>query len=82
MFLATIGFYGYDKPSRAVTGWRVPEMMLLAFAAAGGAAGSLLGQMIFNHKTSKSCFKRLFWLVVAVQIVVLTVWYFKGGSIK
>ena len=80
--VAAFGFYGYDKLQSRIKGWRVPEILLLAFAAAGGAVGSLLGQIILNHKNSKSSFKRLFWLIVTVQIIVLTVWCFEDGSIR
>jgi len=65
-----VGFvwYGLDK-YRAIRGqWRIPEVVLLAFAAAGGGAGSLLGQIVFRHKTSKRSFRRVFWAILALQV--------------
>ena len=31
--------------------WRIPEATLLAIAALGGSAGSLMGMYAFRHKT-------------------------------
>ena len=65
-------YYGFDKYRATRGGWRVPEVVLLGFAAAGGTPGSLLGQFVFNHKTSKSRFKRVFWTIAILQAIVLT----------
>jgi len=76
LFLAVnvvaFGYYGFDKYQATRKGWRVPEVVLLGFAAACGVPGSLLGQMAFNHKTSKSRFKRIFWTIAILQAIVLT----------
>ena len=61
--LVGFGYYGFDKYRAVNGGWRVPEIVLLAFAAVGGVPGSLMGQFVFKHKTSKSRFKRLFWTI-------------------
>ena len=61
-------YYGFDKYRAVRGGWRVPEALLLCFAAAGGAAGSLLGQIVFNHKTARSRFRRIFWIIVMLQV--------------
>jgi len=66
------GYYGFDKYRAGHGGWRVPEIVLLGFAAGGGVPGSLLGQFVFNHKTSKSRFKRVFWTIAILQATVLT----------
>ena len=70
--VVAFGYYGFDK-YRAVHGRRrVPEIVLLGFAAVGGVPGSLLGQFVFNHKISKSRFKRVFWTIAILQAAMLT----------
>ena len=63
--------YGYDKLVAGSEATRVPERVLLTLAFAGGTVGALLGMRLFHHKTSKESFLERFWLVVAVQIVVV-----------
>ena len=81
MNITACAFYGYDKRQSRTKGWRVPETMLLAFAAAGGVPGSLLGQLLFNHKTTQSRFKRSFWAIVILQAIIVTgvLFYSRGG---
>lgn len=67
--------YGYDKLVAGTGATRVPERALLTLAFAGGTVGALLGMRLFHHKTSKESFLERFWLVVAVQIVVVAGWY-------
>ena len=67
--------YGYDKLIAGSEATRVPERALLTLAFAGGTAGALLGMRLFHHKTSKESFLERFWLVVAVQVVVVASWY-------
>lgn len=67
--------YGYDKLIAGTGVTRVPERALLTLAFAGGTVGALLGMRLFHHKTSKESFLERFWLVVAVQIVVVAGWY-------
>lgn len=45
---------------------RIPEKVLLGVAAAGGAAGSLIGMKVYSHKTSK----RKFYLGVPTLLVL------------
>ena len=70
--VVAFGYYGFDKYRAGHGGRRVPETVLLGFAAGGGVPGSLLGQFAFNHKTSKSRFKRVFWTIAILQAAVLT----------
>ncbi|MBQ9046062.1 MAG: DUF1294 domain-containing protein [Oscillospiraceae bacterium] len=60
---------GADK-YRAQEGlWRVPERTLFIAALIGGAAGSLLGMLLFNHKTRHWYFMLGMPLILAVQLV-------------
>ncbi len=65
-------FYGFDKYRSIHKGWRVPEAVLLGFAVFCGAPGSFIGQRVFNHKTSKSSFKRAFWILTILQAAAIT----------
>jgi uncharacterized membrane protein YsdA (DUF1294 family) len=67
--------YGYDKLIAGTGATRVSERVLLTLAFAGGTVGELLGMRLFHHKTSKESFLERFWLVIAVQIVVVAGWY-------
>lgn len=67
--------YGYDKLIAGTGATRVPEKVLLTLAFAGGTVGAIAGMRLFHHKTSKESFLERFWLVVAVQIVVVAGWY-------
>jgi uncharacterized membrane protein YsdA (DUF1294 family) len=46
----------------------------LLLALAGGSLGAYLGMHIFHHKTAKGSFQRRFWLVVAVQAVLVLIY--------
>jgi uncharacterized membrane protein YsdA (DUF1294 family) len=67
--------YGYDKAIAGSRRTRVPESVLLALAAAGGSAGAWIGQRVFRHKTSKVSFRRRFTWVVAIQVMLLVVYW-------
>ncbi len=36
----------------------------------GGTPGAFIAMRMFHHKTSKQSFQTVFWLTVAVQLVV------------
>jgi uncharacterized membrane protein YsdA (DUF1294 family) len=73
----TLLAFGYDKGIAGSGATRVPEKVLLALTAAGGTLGAIVGMQVFHHKTVKETFRRKFWLVVVVQIVVLgAYWWF------
>jgi uncharacterized membrane protein YsdA (DUF1294 family) len=69
--IGAFGYYGFDKFRAVCHGRRVPEVVLLSFAAVGGVPGSLLGQVVFRHKTAKRRFRRVFWAIAIVQAVLL-----------
>jgi len=53
----------------------VPEKVLLLLTLLGGTLGALVAMRYFGHKTAKVEFQRKFWLVLALQIVVLIIWF-------
>ena len=67
-------FYGMDKLA-AVKGWqRTRERHFYALALCGGWPGSVFGQMVFHHKTSKVSFRRWFYFMSVINILLL-IWY-------
>lgn len=78
--VATMLTYGYDKYLAQAGGRRVPESVLHILAAAGGAPGAFVGQMLFRHKTRDRRFRLVFWAVAAVQVVaLLAIAHLRGG---
>jgi uncharacterized membrane protein YsdA (DUF1294 family) len=65
--------YGLDKHAAKAKTWRTPERRLLLFGFVGGAAGGLLGMLIFHHKTRKF----YFWLVNLLGLTwqIIALWY-------
>jgi uncharacterized membrane protein YsdA (DUF1294 family) len=70
------GYYGLDKARARRGGRRVPELVLHGLALLGGSLGAFAGMRLFRHKTVKGRFRFVFWLIVAVQ-VVLVLWVVK-----
>ncbi len=73
--LVTLLAYGYDKAVAGSERTRVPEKVLLVLALVGGTAGAWAGMRLFHHKTAKESFQFKFWVVVAVQVVLVMVYY-------
>ena len=71
--LVTFGIYGYDKAEAQGGGPRVPEAVLHLLGLLGGTPGAFIAMRMFHHKTSKQSFQTVFWLTVAVQLVVLVI---------
>lgn len=60
--------FGIDKRRAVRNKWRIPEKTLLLVAGVGGAAGSLLGMIVWHHKTRKWKFRILVPLFLAIWI--------------
>jgi len=76
--VVSFGLYGWDKGMSKLGFLRVPERTLHAFDLAGGSPGGFAAQQIFRHKTVKESFRRVFWIVAAIQVAAAAwaVWYF------
>ena len=68
-----IGFalMGIDKRRAIRNAFRVPEATLFAIAIAGGSIGSILGMLIFRHKTKYWYFKLGMPLVLVFQLLII-----------
>ncbi|MEM9581582.1 MAG: DUF1294 domain-containing protein [Pseudomonadota bacterium] len=56
---AAFAAIGWDKRCAQCGARRVPESLLLTFAASGGWLGTKAGQKVFRHKTRKEWFVSL-----------------------
>jgi uncharacterized membrane protein YsdA (DUF1294 family) len=70
---AAFATYGIDKWLAKREGRRVPEATLLTLAFIGGTIGAYLGMRLFRHKTVKGPFRVAFWLLVALQVVLVAI---------
>lgn len=62
--------FGIDKYKAIKNKYRIPEKVLLLISLFGGSIGSILGMIIFHHKTKKIKFK-LIPIILIVQIILL-----------
>ena len=69
--LCTFFFYVYDKAVSGRDRVRIPEITLHLLALLGGTPFAFLGQQIFHHKTKKSAFLTPFYLIAALQCMLL-----------
>lgn len=70
---------GFDKSSAIFGANRVPEKILLLFAAAGGSLGLIAAIGFFRHKTRKPRFQFSLALIVVVQVAILRALGLLGG---
>ncbi len=82
-FLLGINFityllFGLDKVKARKNKWRIPEKYLFLFTFLGGSLGAILAMKQFHHKTQKSEFKNVIFIIILVQIAILTFfgWHF------
>ncbi|OEF23279.1 DUF1294 domain-containing protein [Vibrio rumoiensis] len=67
--LVTFVVYWKDKSAAKKGTWRTPEKTLHTLAFAGGWPGALMAQKIFRHKTSKTSFQIVFWIMVILNCI-------------
>ena len=67
----TFVLYGFDKARAKTSGFRVPELVLHSLSLLGGSPGALAGQKVFHHKTAKTGFQVIFWLIFIGQIILV-----------
>ena len=69
--LAAFILYGADKSKARRGAWRIPEKVLLSLSFFGGAAGGLLGMVLFRHKIRKGAFRLVIPAALALQAALL-----------
>ena len=71
--MSTLSFLlmGIDKCKARKEKWRISEKTLLLSAALGGSPGTLLGLLLFHHKTRKPRFSLGVPAILILQILIL-----------
>lgn len=73
--IITFIMFGADK-ARAVKGrWRISEAALILAALMGGSIGALAGMRIFHHKTRHRKFTIGIPVILALQIILMVIYY-------
>lgn len=78
--LITFGAYAFDKRCACTRKRRVSESGLLLLALIGGSPMAWLAQQLLRHKTKKGSFRLRFWMIVALQVVVVAVVVIKANG--
>ncbi|TEW53332.1 DUF1294 domain-containing protein [Psychromonas sp. RZ22] len=69
-------FYGIDKIA-AIKNWRrTPEKYFHLLALCSGWPGSILGQLLFHHKTTKASFRAWFYLMSLLNMSIVLLYFF------
>lgn len=71
MSIVTFIMFGIDKFKAKHNKRRIKEKTLLELTILGGAIGSLIGRIIFRHKTNKIYFTIVIFLSIISQIFLL-----------
>ena len=64
----TLGAHAMDKYASKRGLQRTPESTLHAFALLGGWPGTLLAHRLVRHKSTKTQFRKWFWITAAVNV--------------
>ena len=70
MSAVTFFLMGWDKHLARSRRRRIPERVLLGWAAAGGALGGVLAMQLFRHKTLHRVFRVGVPVILAVQLLL------------
>ncbi|MGR0277554.1 DUF1294 domain-containing protein [Marinomonas dokdonensis] len=66
----TLVCYGLDKMAAKRGRWRVSEFKLHLLSLLGGWPGAMLSQKLFRHKVSKKRFRRLYHLMIFINLLL------------
>lgn len=68
---------GVDKLRARRHRWRIPERTLFLTAVLGGSPGAILGMLLFRHKTRHNLFTVGLPAVLALQLLILYLCFFR-----
>ncbi|MBR9728382.1 DUF1294 domain-containing protein [Shewanella intestini] len=68
MSIVTFVTYAIDKSNAQKGHWRTRESTLHLMGLLGGWPGGAIAQRLLRHKSSKTSFKRTFWLMIALNL--------------
>lgn len=69
--IATLCLYIIDKRAAIKQKWRIPNRVLIGFAAFGGTIGALIGMYSFRHKTKTKLYTITVPLFLIIQIIAV-----------
>jgi uncharacterized membrane protein YsdA (DUF1294 family) len=79
--VATFLLFGFDKLQSQARGFRIPERILYLATFFGGSIGTIAGMYLFRHKTRKSSFQLIVWVLILVHVLfVVGVIQYLGSS--
>ena len=64
--------FGIDKAKATKKKWRIPEKYLFLSTFLGGSIGAIIGMKQFHHKTQKSEFKSVIFIIILVQLAIIS----------
>jgi uncharacterized membrane protein YsdA (DUF1294 family)/cold shock CspA family protein len=83
MSLLTFFVYAVDKTKAHKNEWRTTEQTIHLFELLGGWPGALITQRVIRHKNKKTSFQVIFWMIVAIHIVIwLDVLFFNSNGLS
>jgi len=71
----TFVVYGLDKWNAIRGGRRTPEATLHLLSLFGGSPAAAVAQPAFRHKTKKRSFRRIFFAIIAIQVIAIALWF-------
>lgn len=71
----TFIMFGADKARAAKGRWRISESALILAVLLGGSTGALAGMRIFHHKTKHRKFTIGIPVILALQIILMVIYY-------
>jgi len=74
MSMLTFALYGWDKHQAIHQQRRTPERLLHWMEVLGGWPGGWLGQQCWQHKSSKTRYQMVFWLIVLLHWLLWAGW--------
>lgn len=72
--------YAMDKAAAKSGSWRIAENTLHIWSFMGGWPGALVAQKKLRHKSSKTSFQVMFWVMVVLNCAVLAWLLTKSGA--
>ena len=73
--IITFIMFGADKARAAKGRWRISESALILAALLGGSTGALAGMRFFHHKTKHRKFTIGIPVILALQIILMALYY-------
>lgn len=74
--IVTFMAYAADKHFAQSDRWRIPEANLHLLELMGGWPAALFAQRVLRHKSRKTSYRMVFWMMVVLNILATVAWAF------